>query len=248
MKLDQLIALAVEDPSVEKQVFDRLLDSILFVHAPLKPTGARLSLVQFKTSQGVMATPVFTDEEKARFAGRGNVRIIPVQGRQLFTAMPGATVVINPNDEWCILYPEEIRSILEGRSLVAIPTSHRIERQLSLRAVDCLDSTLVDLVVGTLSGIEPAIDAWIAECADDVPDASFGLFIVVAMEEPHRERVARSLTLALEGYCRELDRPVDIIFLDPGEQHEAWLKTHRQGLVYRREWLPMLMSQSDASA
>ena len=35
MKLDQMIALAVEDPSVEKQVFDRLLDSTLFVHADI---------------------------------------------------------------------------------------------------------------------------------------------------------------------------------------------------------------------
>ena len=34
MKLFQLIALAVDDPSLEKQVFDRLLDSILFVYTP----------------------------------------------------------------------------------------------------------------------------------------------------------------------------------------------------------------------
>lgn len=247
MKLDQLIAMAVEDPTLEKQVFDRLLRSMLFVHAPLARIGSKLSLVQFRTPQGVMATPVFTDEAKARFAGRGNVRIIPVRGRELFTAMPSATVVINPNDAWCILYPEEIRSILEGTSLAAIPESHRIEQQLSLRAVQCLDSSLVDLVVETLSGIEPAVDAWIAEPADVVPGATFGYFIVVAIEEPHRERVARSLTLALEDYCRELDRPVDITFLDPGEQHENWLKTNKQGLVYRREWLHMLRSRHKAN-
>lgn len=90
MELDELIGQAIEDPSKEEAIFRRLLDSEVYIHAPKISRGTNLSVVQFKTPQGFLAIPVFTDKEKADVAGRGNVRVVRVGGRKLLLATLGA--------------------------------------------------------------------------------------------------------------------------------------------------------------
>lgn len=161
MDLDQLIAKAVEDPSNEPELFDRTLQATFYAHAPKKPTGMKLSLVQFRTPHGIMAIPIFTDRPKAELAGRGNVRIISLQGTQLLSATIGATVVINPNDNWCILYPEEIRALLRGHGIGRNPANLTPSAPLELRPSRDSDPQLTEAIVTSLSSIEHALDAWL---------------------------------------------------------------------------------------
>ncbi|PZO07991.1 MAG: hypothetical protein DCF27_09495 [Lysobacteraceae bacterium] len=237
MELDQLIEEAVADGSKEAALFHLLLDATLYVHAPKKHTGARLSLVQFKTPQGVMAIPVFTDLKKAEFAGRGNVRIVPLHARQLFSASLGANIVINPNDAWCILYPEEIRALLEGKTLGRKPEDIEAKEDLQLRPAQTPSAELIKLIEESLAPIETAQDAWLTEADDDERPSSTRYVLVVAAERPSYERIARSLTLAISNSGRSFEKTVDITFIEPGELQQAWLEDNSSCLIYRRLWL-----------
>ena len=242
MQLDELIEKAVADQSHEAELFARLLASTLYVHAPKTPTGTRLSVVQFTTPQGVLAIPVFTDRKKSEFAARGNVRTVPVQGRQLLSATLGATVVINPNDSWCILYPEEIRALLEGRKLCGPPESIEISEKLRLRSSTKPDPRFVEVVVASLCSNEQALDAWLTEPDTEEGTSPGRYVVVVAAEKPHHERIARTLTLSLSEIGKSLDMIVDITFIEPGDAHQAWLKDNSDCLIYRRAWLPSIQS------
>lgn len=242
MDLDELIAKAVEDPSNEPELFSRIVEATLYVHAPKRPTGINLSLVQFRTPQGVMAIPVFTDRRKAEFAGRGNVRIISIRGRQLLSATSGATVVINPNDNWCILYPEEIRALLRGNRLGRNPENIATPVALDLRRSIEPDTHLIDTIVAALSSIEHALDAWLTEADDENGRTISRYVVVVAAEAAHHERIARSLTLSLHDIGQSLERIVDVTFIEPGAKHTEWLNEKGDSLIYRRKWLPGITS------
>ena len=237
MELDQLIQEAVVDGSKEAALFQLLLNATLYVHAPKRPTGPRLSLVQFKTPQGVMAIPVFTDIKKAEFAGRGKVRIIPIHARPLLSATVGANIVINPNDAWCILYPEEIRTLLAGQTLGRKPEDIETTKDIQLRPAQSPSAELVKLIEEALAPIETAQDAWLTEADDDERPSSTRYVVVVAAERPSYERIARSLTLALANSGKTIEKTVDITFIEPGHAQNAWLAEDSESLIYRRIWL-----------
>lgn len=242
MQLDKLIEDSIADTSKEAELFALLLEATLYVHAPKKPKSARLSVVQFKTPQGVLAIPVFTDKQKAEFAGRGNVRIVAIQGRRLFAATIGANFVINPNDAWCILYPEEISALLEGRTLGRKPENVEIKGEAKLRPAKDPSTAFLDLIANSLAATEPALDAWLTETDDDEGISATKYVVVVAAESPHHERIARSLTLALSDFGESLGKVVDITFIEPGDTHDAWLTGNSSCLIYRRSWLPSIRS------
>lgn len=247
MQLDELIAAAVEDPSREAEVFARLLESTLYVHAPRIPTGPRLSVVQFKTPQGVMATPVFTDRKKAEFAGGHNVRIIPIPGRTLLQAMPGATIVINPNDAWCMLYPEEIAALLEGRRLSPPPETVTLPPSMTLRRPVKQDVDLLAQITSALSTCEDVASAWLTEAAKDQDGPAEGYVLVVHAESIHHQRIANALSLAFANPEKCLQTTFDVTFVDS----EAALKWEEQGrdcLVFRREWRDELADEAKGHA
>ena len=242
MRLDKLIADSIADTSKEAELFALLLEATLYVHAPKKPNSERLSVVQFTTPQGVLAIPVFTDREKAEIAGRGNVRIVAIQGRRLFVATSGANIVINPNDAWCILYPEEISALLEGRILGRNPESVEINNEVRLRPAKEPSAAFLDLIANSLASTEPALDAWLTETDDEERILATKYVVVVAAEALHHERIARSLALALSEVGESLGKVVDITFIEPGAAHDAWLKDSSDCLIYSRSWLPSLRS------
>lgn len=242
MQLDQLIENALVDASKEAELFAFLLEATLYVHAPKKPKSTKLFVVQFKTPQGVLAIPVFTDVQKAEFAGRGNVRTVAIQGRRLFAATLGANVVINPNDAWCILYPEEIRALLEGRILGRKPENVEINSELKLRPAESPSAAFIQLIANALASNELALDAWLTEADDDERVSAIKYVVVVAAASPHHERIARSLTLALSDFGEPQGNVVDITFIEPGGTHHAWLKDNSGCLIYRRSGLPRVSS------
>lgn len=232
--LDQLIASAVEDPSLEDALFVRLLESTLYVHSPKRRTGAKLALVQFRTPQGVLAIPVFTDRKKSEFAGRGNVRTVPIRGRELLEATQGANIVINPNDAWCILYPEEIQTLLKGGRLGRTPTRLEGMKTPQLRPASDVQPTFLNALVASLASSNHALDAWLTEAEVTEPGAVARYIVVVAAEKPHHERLARTITLDLSDVGPTLDAIVDIAFIEPGKEHASWLRDNAECLIYSR--------------
>lgn len=242
MGLDELIAQAIDDPSKERDVFSRLLESVVYVHAPKDSTGQNLSIVQFKTPQGFWAIPVFTDKTKADVAAREKVRVVAAVGRELLQATLGASIVVNPNDAWCILYPEEIRILLQGGNLGRTPESLILPKDTKLRCLKEANAEFVELAFSILAPVEEAIDAWLTECAEDDTGPASGYVVIVAAEKPYHERIARHLTIAFSEHLPRIEKVVDVTFVEPGETHDAWLSERRDCLIFRRAWLPCLAS------
>lgn len=108
----------------EPALFRCLLDAFVYAHVPLSDDPPRVRLIQFRHPDGFLAVPFFTSEAKAKFAGRGMVRTVKLTGRELLAATPGATFMLNPNDGGCVLYPEEVDSLLRTGRVPRIETVH----------------------------------------------------------------------------------------------------------------------------
>lgn len=236
VSIDELIAQAVDDPSREHEVFSRLLSTTLYVHAPIRRTGPNLVLVQFTMPQGFLAIPVFTDAQKAEFAGRGNVHIVPIAGRLLFEATRGATFVINPNDNWCAIFPEEIDALLSGQSLPTVPEPIQVEEGMKLQAARNPNPLLIDLIDAVLSQVEDALDAWLTETASSAGPDQADLVLVVYAPPRQQLRISRSLKQALSQQPIATNRMLDVTFIETQDDHERWRRQHKDCHIYSRIW------------
>ena len=116
--LGALLAAALADHSEESAFFRALPDGQDFVHAPKSDDHRRVRLIQFqRPTDGLMVLPVFTSRSKAEAAAGNAARIIELSGRELADAAPGATWMLDPNDESCTLFPQEIASLMLHGSL-----------------------------------------------------------------------------------------------------------------------------------
>ena len=115
-RLERARAYREEEPAF----FRCLLDAWVYTHAPLSDEHPRVRLVQFRHPDGFDAIPFFTSETKARFAGRGVARTVKVTGRDLLEGTRGATLMLNPNDGGCVLYPEEVDALLRSGTVARV--------------------------------------------------------------------------------------------------------------------------------
>ncbi|MCF5965789.1 SseB family protein, partial [Xanthomonas perforans] len=104
---------ARDSAAEERAFFKRLMDAIVYVHAPVSDDARTLRLVQFRHPDGFDAIPFFTSLDKAQAASSAAVRILGVSGRELLTGTRGATLMLNPNDGGVVLYPEEVATLLD---------------------------------------------------------------------------------------------------------------------------------------
>lgn len=117
---------AIADSAAEDAFFRGLLDATVYAHVPIQaPPAGRIRFVQFKRpDNGELVLPFFSDLKKAEFAARGNVGIIAMEGQNFLELSVGggvgANLMLNPNDEWLMLYPTEVRAILAGERLAHI--------------------------------------------------------------------------------------------------------------------------------
>ncbi|APO97678.1 hypothetical protein BJD13_00345 (plasmid) [Xanthomonas perforans] len=104
----------------ERAFFHRLMDAIVYVHAPVSDDAPTPRLVQFRHPDGFDAIPFFTSLDKAQAASSAAVRILGVSGRELLTGTRGATLMLNPNDGGVVLYPEEVAAFLDTGFLARV--------------------------------------------------------------------------------------------------------------------------------
>lgn len=236
LSLDTLLQRALEDPSAEPALLRALLSVTLFVHRPLGDDHERLRIVQFTRPDGLEVIPVFTDVGKANAAAQGRVAVIGVNGRALFEATRGATLMLDPNDASCTLYPEEIGGLLDGRPVARAPVAAHVE--------------------GVSIEPSPPEEHWIGRCAAEalasVPGtASLYQFharhgggadppgTLLAIGVPHRwaERAARAVATRLHPVQHRLANALDIIAFEPDAPTPDWLSPFVGTALWRRDRL-----------
>ena len=243
--LDDLMEQSIRDSRKEPAFFRTLLDATVYAHAPLNDSSEKLRLVMFKSpDDGELVIPVFTDEAKAEFAARGNVRIVSLTGRTLFDITRGAIVMINPNDARCTLYPEEICELLASGSIAPIQKDQFEENGTRCYKLDKLPQPLTKALKKSLPNIRGVEIAYVAGLKWRQPNLPDSVVIALGGHPDRAEREVRAVATALHRTIEALDQPVDVVHFDSNGTQPAWIRQLGLKPVYRRRFgPPMPMSK-----
>lgn len=233
-ELDDLMVQSLRDLRKEPAFFRALLDAIVYAHAPPGNQSERLRLVMFKSpDDGEFVVPVFTDEAKAEFAARGNVRIVSMTGRALLNAIRCTAVMINPNDARCTLYPEEISELLATGSIALVQKGDFTDDETECFKLEKPPRTLIKALKKSLPGIRGVEVAFVAGLKWRQVERPDSVLIALGGRAGNGEREVRSAITALHRMVHELVQEVDLLHFDSKQPAPEWI--HRLGLtpVYR---------------
>lgn len=220
-RLQLLIEASIADPSREPDFLNGLLDAPLFVHLPLSDDSSRVRLVQFSRPDGLSVIPVFTDLDRAQRAAQGHVRVATVPGRDLLEATRGATLMLDPNDTNCTLYPEEIAALLDEGMAFSAPikvppaSPELVPAEENFRWIG-------DLAASAVEPIDQVQTIWLARRIDMPLDAPPTLVVILGVEPAYAERAIRAMGLAFAAGLRGKDVTVDATAVEPSVSIEPW--------------------------
>lgn len=219
--LQALIEASAADPSREPEFLTELLEAPLFFHLPLVDDGEHIRLVQFRRSDGLSVIPVFSDFDRAHLAAQGNVRVGTARGRDLLEATRGATLMLDPNDTSCTLYPEEIAALLDDGIALSAPVKAPTAEQPMVGPAGSTFGWIGDLVVAALAPFDHVQAIWLVQRIDLPLDAPPAVVVVVGVAPQHVERAIRALGLACSAQLQGAGVTVDATSLDPQEK-DPW--------------------------
>lgn len=218
-QLEALMQEARTDPFAEPRFFAALLDATLYAHVPLEQVPGRIRFCQFvHSSDGKTLLPVFTDESRAAQASQGVVGVLAMRGRRLLELTQGAIVAINPNEDHCVLYPEEIAALLQRGTLPAFTKEVLTESE---RVAVCPPTVstvkLTDVLVTLYKGMPSVTAAYLIEVGrgEDYTDRS--LLLGVLVTDGQEERVKRASAAAMQSVLRSTALPVVLLAFSPLE-------------------------------
>lgn len=219
--LQMLIEASIADPAREPEFLLGLLDAPVFFHLPLSDDSGRIRLLQFRRPDGLTVIPIFSDHDRARHAAQGNARVASAPGRELLEATRGATLMLDPNDTNCTLYPEELAALLdEGVALPAPPRAPASTPELV--AAGEAYQWVARLVAEAVEGIAQVRAVWLAKRVD-VPAGSPPVLVAILGVAPaHAERAVRALGLTLASRVRRGEFTLDATAVDPYATPEPW--------------------------
>lgn len=219
-QLRQLLEAARNDVRAEDAFLAGLLAATVYAHVPRTPPPAgRMQFAQFvRPDNGQTVLPFFSDQTKAQFAGRGRVGIVSMSGRRLMELTQGATLMLNPNDDGYVLYPEEVAALLTDRPLGAFVAEQTAPGEtVGLAAPSVPVDTLVKVLTGYL-GKEPTVHAgYLMELhrGEDLADVSLLVALVVPSKDA--ERITRGSMVAVQPVVSSLTLPLLFMCHTPGE-------------------------------
>lgn len=214
-ELAKLLLEAVDDKLAEPAFFRALLDASVYVHVPRNAKSDRLSIVQFTTPEGLTVLPFFSDSQQAKAASGPSVAVMKLTGRQLFSLTRGATLMLNPNETSCILYPEELSMLLDEGEVAVIERFDAVDQPLLVGPAGRSAAPLIECLMAlyaTLSSIERAyVGEVLAANEADHPR----LLISAAVPTKDAEHAARATATAVRNHLPKLESIVDFAAFDP---------------------------------
>ncbi|WP_165782324.1 SseB family protein [Solilutibacter silvestris] len=224
--LEALMEEARISHDAEARFFQVLLNSVVYVHAPLSDDHPRLRLLTFPHPNGFMALPFFTSLRKAQVAAGTAARILATTGRELFAGSNGATFMVNPNDGGAVIYPEEIQSLLDTGFVSRVEKSCvESERQVYVSSPADVPEWFIDALRATCTALEMIKSGFLLEVGETPNETSRGLVIILGVSPDNAERAARAIALCLQrgGKLDSFNRPLDITTFDPAGNPPEWM-------------------------
>jgi hypothetical protein len=228
--LDHLLDIAGKDSRHERAFFHALLKTLVYAHIPITDQldNGRIRFIQFnRPDNGQLVLPFFTDEKKSRIAEGTTARSVALTGRQLFELTRGATLIMNPNDHRCVLYPEEIDTLLRTGEIATITTfTPEEENPLAVGVpVDAPPSWLLDALLSTAAAlpyIEQVYLAAIYDTSGEPRQVSFVMGLCAAQGQG--ERAMHAVNNAMQPLCRAHGGPgVDLTYFEASGEAPSWV-------------------------
>jgi hypothetical protein len=249
VKLNRLLARATTDYRDEPAFFQALLKASVYAHVPKDdPVGRRFRFIQFNHPEtGVLILPFFTDEVKARAAAGTTARVVAVPGRMFLEATLGATLMLNPNDEHGMLYPEEVKTLLAtGRMARLDKVIVAAGSEPVVKPLETIPPWLADLLLVSLAKlrfVELAYMATMHAANEAAPSRSL---LAIATEAGFGERAVHAVITDLQPACEEHQMALDITYFEPG-QCPPWIGGLELTPIYDKKWGERLLDVPSTS-
>ena len=215
---------AREHREEEPAFFRGLLEATVYAHAPQSDDNPQLRLIQFRHPDGFDALPFFTSEAKAVAAGQSSVRIIALKGRVLLESTRGATLMLNPNDGGCVLYPEEIEALLVTGTVAHIETIRlEVDNPFIISEHANPPTWLLPLLLTVYAQLPMVKAAYLLEVAPPSKPEERTLLIALAVPPEHAERAARATITAVQPLCARTGLALDLTTFDPAQGKPSYL-------------------------
>ena len=210
-ELERRLEQARQNRELEPAFFRCLLDAKVYAHAPASDDHPRLRLLQFRHPDGFHAVPFFTSLEKARPPTGITAKIVSLWGRQFLELTLGATVMLNPNDGGCVLYPEEVEALLRTGMVARIEKIH-LDDDTSFLVSDQADPPvwLMPYLMGLYAQLSFVQAAYLLEVAPPQAPTERTLLIVLGVAPELAERAVRTTITNIQPLCARDTVALDI--------------------------------------
>jgi len=228
--LDRLLENAQKDSRYERAFFRALLETIVYAHIPIddRLDSGRIRFIQFhRPENGQLVLPFFTDEKKARIAEGTSVRSVALGGRELFEITRGATLMMNPNNHRCVLYPEEIATLLQDGEIATIAEFTPEEENSRSVGVpmEAPPAWLLEALLSTardLPYIERVYIAAIYDTSENPRQISF--LVALCATDENGDRALHAINNAIQPLCRVHGGPsVDLTYFEISGETPSWV-------------------------
>ncbi len=239
--LEELQQRAMIDGREEPAFFRALLDATIYAHSPRSDDSGRVRFLQFiRPDNSLTVLPFFTDRGKADAVGRTDAKIIALTGRQLFEHTRGATLMLNPNDAHCVLFPEEITALLDTGTIPILETEVlQSARTVGFRPPISAPEWLQPYLVHVVSRLSYVQYVYLVEMLMPDNPSNVTLLIVLGVESSLADRVVRAVSRAMQHRWKDVGANVDMTTFDPAAAEPPdWVAALTLPPIYRRQGEP----------
>lgn len=238
-----LLTRAIQNSREEPAFFRALLEAKVYAHVPIHdPVSARFRFIQFNhPDTGQLMLPFFTDEPRARAATGSTARIVALRGHVFLEATLGATMMLNPNDEHCTLYPEEIATLLRtGRIARFEKTTITEGHEPMIGPPTPAPAWLMDLLTLSLAALPFVEVAYLASMHAPDGKGPSSTLLALGTKPGTGERAVHAVVTAAQPACQRHRFVLDIIHF--GEKDRStWIDAFRLKPIYEKGWGARLM-------
>lgn len=234
-ELNRLLEESITDRWKEPDFFRALLEATVYAHVPFNDRSGRIRFIQFHGPDGELLLPFFTDPVKSEVAARGNVRSLAINGRLFLESTLGATLILNPNNQWCKLYPEEVRVLLRTGQVAVLEADKYEERtQIAVSNPDNVPERLVKVVSEILATLAEVHAAYLVDMRFEPYLDAPNWVLAVSTPKSTSTRICRAILAELQSRESLTDKPLSLLTLPIEDPLPEWATELKPEPIYRR--------------
>lgn len=234
-ELNRLLEESINDRRKEPEFFRALLEATVYAHVPLNDKSGRIRFIQFNGPDGELLLPFFSDPGKSEAAARGNARTVAINGRLFLESTLGATLILNPNNQWCKLYPEEVRVLLRTGQVAVLESDNYEERtQIAVANPENVPERLVRVVSEILATLPDVEAAYLVDMRFDPYLDTPNWVLAVGTPKSTSTRICRAILAELQSRETLTDKPLSLMPLPIEDPVPDWAAELKPEPIYRR--------------